>query len=126
IIPTSWLYPEYTEKLMETYRCRGAIFLELAKVKVAHREYTGITVGSDEKEEIDSRIIVDFSQPEVLKRKVSEVDDPNDRERKVKRAFGIGILSKTDSRELVESYGKFTSDTDQSLYNDTKCRSSPD
>lgn len=106
-------------RLLSTLRMRGRTFLDLTKVKAAHREYTGMSLDAEDKVEIDSRVIVDFSRPEVLKAKEREVMDPNDPVRKLKRVFGVGVLSKTDSRELTEVVGKYPTDADQTLYDDT-------
>jgi ATPase family associated with various cellular activities (AAA) len=110
--------PERSSIRTELLR-RGETFMGLTRNKSSHREYVGMTIDEDVKEEIDSRIIVDFGHQTVIERKGTEVLNPVDPDRSFRRVFGLGILSKTDNRELMEQIGRYASDHDQSIFDDT-------
>lgn len=117
-VPLNLANMEYAKtRMVSDLRRRGQTFLELTKAKAAHREYTGLSLDTEEKVEIDSRIIVDFAGQEVLAAKEIEFPDPDEPDRKIKRLFGVGALSKTDSRELTEFWARY--DGDKSMYDDT-------
>lgn len=117
VFPLRYMNQPEQKKIREELMHRGRIFLKLATVNAAHREYTGMALDRDEKEEIDSRVIVDFANAAVLDQKEQGVVDPAKHNRTLRKVFGLRHLSKTDNRELSEYIAYYG--TEVSLYDDT-------
>ncbi|KAI9690602.1 MAG: hypothetical protein M1820_009997 [Bogoriella megaspora] len=72
---------------------RGKKFVQLANVPAAHREYRGLTLDKDDKEEVDSRVIIDFAN---AASSIKEHEDTKGRK------FGLGNPTASDYRETSE------------------------
>ena len=116
VFPLRFVDDQVQAQIRKELLFRGRTFLGLTGSGASHREYTGMMIDEDTKEEIDSRIIVDFGHPTVYQRKEQSVPNPRNTLRTIKRVFGLGTFSRTDDREVME---KTPHDTDYSLYDDT-------
>ncbi|KAF2269174.1 hypothetical protein CC78DRAFT_575278 [Lojkania enalia] len=115
VCPITFLKSPMREKVVKELQDRGRLFFSLAKREASHKEYIGLTLDPEGREQINSRIIIDFAEAvSAMQVKEKELESiirlnrpryhsitlPTDEEKKPR--FGLSFYKTSDVRELSE------------------------
>ncbi|KAH8704254.1 hypothetical protein BGW36DRAFT_404462 [Talaromyces proteolyticus] len=116
VFPIRFFSEQKRTAAMQLLLNRGLNFRSLTTVGVAHREYRGMSLDL-EREDIDSRVIIDFKLAPVINQPSQQIDEDDHQNDGMGRTFGLRPLSQTKETEVTEVFGMFE-DPDLTLYND--------